>query len=226
MQISVIMSVYNHEKYLDFSINSILNQTFKNIEFLIIDDASMDNSYKILKSYESLDKRIKVFRNKKNIGLTKSLNKLIGYSSSQYIARQDSDDFSLPNRLKTQHTFLTSTNYEACTSRALTKHNMKIVPRFSYYLPKKILLKYKNPFIHGSLMISSKLINEVGNYDERFIYSQDYKLFSDIYHAKNKIKILKPPMYTLNMRDNISSKFSTEQEYYAKCVQKRIIPKT
>jgi glycosyltransferase involved in cell wall biosynthesis len=226
MEISVIMSVYNHEKFLSHSIKSILNQTFKNVEFLIIDDGSTDNSYKILKRYESLDRRIKVFKNTKNIGLTRSLNKLIRHTSSKYIARQDSDDFSMPDRLKTQHTFLTSSNYEACTSRALTKHNMKILPRYSYYLPKKILLKYKNPFVHGSLMISKKLINEVGNYDERFIYSQDYKLVSDIYQNKNKIKILKPPMYVLNMRDNISSKFTTDQKYYAKCVQKRIIPKT
>ena len=147
------------------------------------------------------------------------------HSSSKFIARQDSDDFSLPNRFKKQHSFLTASHYQACTTRALTKQDMKTIPNFSYYLPKKIILKYKNPFVHGSLMISRKLINEIGKYDERFYYSQDYKLFSDLYYSKCRIKILKQPLYVLNMKDNISSNFTTEQKYYASCVKKRSVPK-
>lgn len=225
MQISVIMSVYNHENFLNYSVSSILNQNFENFEFLIIDDASTDNSYEILKEYSLQDNRIKVFKNTKNIGLTKSLNKLISHSSSKFLARQDSDDFSLPNRLKVQYSFLTSSHYQACTSRALTKDGMETLPNFSYYFPKKTILKFKNPFVHGSLMISRKLINEIGKYDERFYYSQDYKLFSDLYSAKYRIKILKQPLYILNMKDNISSNFTSEQKYYASCVKKRSVPK-
>src|SRR6056300_648297 len=111
MEISVIMSVYNHEKFLSHSIKSILNQTFKNVEFLIIDDGSTDNSYKILKRYESLDRRIKVFKNTKNIGLTRSLNKLIKHTSTKFLAFQNSNALSKPDRFKTKHTFLNPSNY-------------------------------------------------------------------------------------------------------------------
>ena len=91
-KISVLMSVYNSENTLEDSIKSILNQTFTDFEFLISDDGSTDGSVEILKSYEKIDSRINIYFNKENIGLTKSLNKLLKHSSSEYIARQDSDD--------------------------------------------------------------------------------------------------------------------------------------
>ena len=92
--ISVIMSTYNDEKKVGKSIESILNQTYKNFEFLIVDDFSQDSTLDVLKHYEAKDRRVKIFTNKQNIGLTKSLNKLIFHSKGEYIARQDSDDFS------------------------------------------------------------------------------------------------------------------------------------
>lgn len=92
--VSVIMSVYNDEDRIESSIKSILSQTYNNIEFLIVDDFSNDNSHKILKNYESLDNRIKIYKNNKNLGLTKSLNFLISQARGVYIARQDSDDIS------------------------------------------------------------------------------------------------------------------------------------
>ena len=75
--ISVIMSVFNAEKYINKSIESILKQTHKNFEFLIVDDNSEDSTYNLLQKYQKQDSRIKIFRNDKNIGLTKSLNFLI-----------------------------------------------------------------------------------------------------------------------------------------------------
>ena len=75
--ISVIMSVRNNESFVSRSIDSILNQTYRNFEFLIVDDFSDDNTYKIIKEYEKKDNRIKVFKNDENLGLTKSLNNLL-----------------------------------------------------------------------------------------------------------------------------------------------------
>ena len=92
--ISVIMSSYNSEETIEKSILSILNQDYKNIEFLIVDDCSTDSSLSIMKRLREDDKRIKIIENKKNIGLTKSLNKLLKISNGKYIARQDSDDVS------------------------------------------------------------------------------------------------------------------------------------
>ena len=83
------MSTYNNEKSIESSVNSILNQTYKNIEFLIIDDFSTDNTYEILNNLKNTDERLKIYRNSSNIGLTKSLNKLVAKSSGLFIARQD-----------------------------------------------------------------------------------------------------------------------------------------
>ena len=125
-KISVIMSVYNgmplgphpamrgrtassaysqkSSAYLKQAVESILNQTYKNFEFIIVDDASTDNSWQYLKSLK--DKRIKLLKNSKNLGLAKSLNRAIGVASGHYIARMDADDISLPTRFQEQLKFL------------------------------------------------------------------------------------------------------------------------
>ena len=100
------MSVFNGEKHVNSAIKSILNQTFRDFEFIIIDDGSKDNTLKVIKEYAKIDNRIKVIRNLTNIGLTKSLNKAIKLSKGEFIARQDTDDISLPNRLEKQIEFL------------------------------------------------------------------------------------------------------------------------
>ena len=98
------MSVYNGEKYLREAIESILNQTFTDFEFLIVNDGSTDSSLEIILSYP--DERIRVIRNDRNIGLTKSLNKALQQAKGEYIARQDADDISLQNRFEEQLIYL------------------------------------------------------------------------------------------------------------------------
>ena len=98
--VSIIMSIYNNESTLIKSVSSILDQTYDNFEFLIIDDKSTDNSLAILSELAEKDQRIKIIKNDKNIGLTESLNKLVDISGGQYIARQDGDDFSEKERLR------------------------------------------------------------------------------------------------------------------------------
>ena len=98
--VSIIMSVYNSEDYLKEAIDSILGQTYANLEFIIIDDASTDRSLDIVKSYN--DKRILLIKNEVNIGLAASLNKGIEIARGKYIARMDSDDISLPERCEKQ----------------------------------------------------------------------------------------------------------------------------
>ena len=105
-KVSVIMAVYNGEKYLKPAIESILNQTVKNFEFIMIDDVSKEGSLEILKKFSKKDKRIKILRNKINIGLAKSLNRAIKLSKGEFIARMDVDDISLSERLEFQLKFL------------------------------------------------------------------------------------------------------------------------
>ncbi len=211
--VSVVMSVYNHEKTVLKSIESILNQTYENIELLIIDDASEDNTYDLLKTVN--DKRVRLFSNKNNLGLTKSLNLLLPKSKGEFIARQDSDDISCSNRIEKQYNYLFKNNIDACTSRAYIKNSKRPIPRFSYLFPPKLVARYKNPFIHGTLFIKYEVLKSLGFYNEKFKFAQDYMLFIDLMRKNYKIKIMKDKLYILNMHNNISTVFLEEQNYYA-----------
>ena len=184
------MSVHNNEKTVSDSINSILGQTYKDFEFLIIDDCSTDDSLKILQEYESKDTRIRIFRNNKNLGLTKSLNFLIDKTSFNIIARQDADDKSKENRLRKQFYYLSKKNYSFCVTRAEVIKTKRNIPKFSIFFPSKVVVKYKNPFIHGSLMIKKETLLGIGKYNENYYYAQDYKLFWDLLHEDTKFKYL------------------------------------
>lgn len=109
-KISVIMPVYNAGKFLPESIESILGQTFNNFEFIIVDDASTDNSWEIIKEYANKDNRIKAFQNNKNLGVSKTTNIAISKTQAKYLARMDADDVSFPNRLEKQINYLKQNN--------------------------------------------------------------------------------------------------------------------
>ena len=212
-KISVIMSVYNDQDNISNSIKSILGQTYKDFEFLILDDCSTDNTYEEIKKFTT-DPRIKLYKNSKNIGLTKSLNFLIEKSSGKYIFRQDSDDVSLSQRFQEQLNVLEKEIYQACTSRAINMQNNKTIPGLSSWLPKKISIKYKNPYIHGTLAIQKSLLNYIGNYDEDYLYAQDFKLYLDLINKNKKIFEIKKPLYKLNTKNNISTMNKNKQRYY------------
>lgn len=220
--VSVLVSTYNNSETIETSINSVLSQTYDNIEILIIDDGSEDDTYLKLKNFKN--NKLKLFKNKENIGLTKSLNLLVNKANGHYIARHDADDISLPDRFSSQINSMKSKNYEVSTTRAMNLDSNIKLPGKSFYLPKKLVMKIKNPFIHGTLMIKKSTLVKIGCYDERFYYAQDYKLFSDL--LKNKIEILNlnKVLYLLNMNNNISTNFKKEQNYFANCVRKNINP--
>ena len=222
--ISVILSVFNGEKHIANAIESVLNQSFEDFEFLILDDASTDNTNNIIKSYQNIDTRIRLLKNNSNIGLTKSLNTLISKSKYEYIARQDADDLSLVERFSSQLTVINSGDYDAVTTRAIIKGENTYTPNYSYYLPRRFVMKIKNPFIHGSLMIKKSVLYDLGKYNEKFYYAQDYKLMSDLVKKNYKTKIIKEPLYVLNQKNNISTNFKNSQEYFANCVKKNIDP--
>ena len=104
--VTVLMPVYNGEKYLREAMDSILKQTLTNFEFLIIDDGSKDSSVKIINSYN--DPRIKLVKNEINLGISKTLNRGIELASAELIARMDADDISYPSRLQKQYDYFTN----------------------------------------------------------------------------------------------------------------------
>ena len=218
--VSLVMSVYNAENSIDNSILSLLNQTYENIEILIMNDGSTDKTSDKLTEYEKKHSSIRIFENTKNIGLTKSLNILIHAANGEYIARQDADDISYPSRIAKQVTVINKYNLNFCSSRAIKNNKNSHIPGLSFYLPTKLLLRYKNPFIHGTLMIRRKDLLSIGLYDEDYYYSQDYKLISDLIYMGYRYKVIREPLYVLNMENNISTNNRDKQAFYADKIKK------
>lgn len=182
VKISVIMSVYNSEKWLKKSILSILNQTYSDFEFIIVNDGSTDNSLSIIKSLQKSDKRIKLI-NQHNTGLTKSLNRAISISKGNLIARIDADDISLPTRLMSQFKLMSCndkiglcyTNYTEIDEMGEKIRNLNLT--FSFNKIKKNLSNGINVIPHSSVMYRKSIFSKVGGYRERFIKSQDIDLW-------------------------------------------------
>ena len=222
--VSVLLSTYNSEESIGESIDSLLSQTYKNLEILISDDGSTDSTKEICKKFQLKDERILFSSNKKNIGLTKSLNNLAQKASGSLIARHDADDISLPYRIEEQIEFMKKKKLDAVTTRSLVKQNNKKRPGISFYIPDKLLINRKNPFIHGTLIIKKNVFQEIGYYDERFYFAQDYKLFYDLINNGYKVRTLNKALYILNTENNISSENLEKQNYYADCVRFRKTP--
>ncbi|MHA1338270.1 MAG: glycosyltransferase family 2 protein [Promethearchaeota archaeon] len=193
-KVSIIMAVYNEENIIKKAINSILNQSFKNFELIIINDCSSDNTLKKIEELlKEKDHRIKVINNKVNIGLTKSLNKAIKIARGKYIARQDADDYSLPKRLEKQIKFLDDhPDYAFCGTEAFVKQNKHAGVK--YYRYKEIfnrLILY-DCFYHSTIMIRRNVFNICGIYDENYFYGQDYELWCRIIY-KYRLKAVNIP---------------------------------
>tara|TARA_X000000368_G_C23057952_1_gene724978 strand:+ start:3842 stop:4537 length:696 start_codon:yes stop_codon:yes gene_type:complete len=223
--VSIIMSVHKVNPFLDDAINSILKQTHEKFEFLIVQDGIEDEDLSLrLKFYEARDSRIILLQNKENLGLTKSLNILVKESNSNYIFRQDADDISRTERIRKQLEFLTNNSLDACFAQAVNSQTGKILHRKSLYIPTNLLLKIKNPFVHGTMLIKKNVLESVGFYDERFTFSQDYKLYIDLVKSKKKLKQINEILYELNTIENISTNFKNQQKYFANCARKNLIP--
>ena len=111
---------------------------------------------------------------------------------------------------------------DAVTTRSLLQSNKKR-PGISFYIPINSLL-IKNPFIHGTLVIVKNVFQQIGYYDERFYFAQDYKLFFDLIYSGYRVKTLNEALYVLNTKNNISSENLDKQNYYADCVRHRKEP--
>jgi len=182
-KISVVMSAYNSEDYVGEAIDSILNQSFGDFEFVIINDGSTDRTPDILSEYQKTDHRIKVV-NQENLGLTRSLNRGVKLAAGEYIARQDADDISEPNRLQKQLSFMEAHLNVAvvgCLSYVFNDDGIVRAgeaPKFrlSNAGIKRYLAK-KNLFTHGSAMIRKSALAQTGLYREFFRHAQDYDLW-------------------------------------------------
>lgn len=202
-KISIIMPVYNTASFLKESIESILNQTFMDFEFIIVDDYSNDWSYEILKKYKDKDNRIKLYRNEKNMWISFTRNKLINLSSTNYIATQDSDDISFLNRLELSYNFL-----ENNLDFWVVSWNNIIINEKSEYIwyrkysdeIKKIILK-KSPISQPSSMFKKDIFLRLWWYDKNLNYWEDYDLWIRFFMNWYKIKNLNNFLIKYRIRD-------------------------
>ena len=217
-KVTVLMSVYNGEKYLPGTIESILNQTFTDFEFIIINDGSTDGTTRILESCS--DPRIIIINNQKNVGLTKSLNKGLKIARGEYIARQDASDVSMPRRLEKEVDFL-----EKHKSTGLIGSSFQLISESGEPLAiqevltgndeiKRALLE-GNQFSHGSVMFRKEYVENVGGYREEIRFAQDYDLWLRI-SEKYDVANIAEPLYKWRVSlDGISIARKDEQDRYA-----------
>lgn len=223
--VSVLMAVYNGEKYIAQSIESILIQTFQDFEFIIIDDGSKDNSLKIIKEYQNKDNRIKFIENKENIGLPASLNKGLEIAKGKYIAREDADDFSLPERLRLQCDYMENHHSISllgadCGYIDINGHLIYETIHFSQIKDFfNNILNQKTIFPHGVAFIRTETIKALGGYNENFYYSQDVELWLRFIKNNYKLAVLPKIIYLLRLTSEKNKKKSYGQEQFGKFIR-------
>lgn len=207
VHISVIMSVKNSDKELDYSIESILSQTYINFEFIICDDGSDDDTYTRLKEWENRDSRIKIIKNEYNLGLARSLNKCIEISKGSLLARMDSDDISYPERFEKQVSFLDenkdisfcSSNIDLFDGKSITLKNKKSIP----FPTIKDLIK-QSCFVHPATIFKKQLLLELNGYRvaKETTRAEDYDLFMRAYGKGYKGGNISEPLLRYKMSSN------------------------
>ena len=182
-KVSVVMSVYNGEKHLRPAIDGILRQTFTDFEFIIINDGSSDGTDKILRSYK--DKRIRII-NQPNHGLVYSLNKGVRLARGRYIARQDADDISLPNRFKEEVALLNKNDHLGLVGTFFTYIDEDTEdPGLTICMPTKDIdvkraFYITNPIGHGTAMYRKSVFSKTGYYTNAYGPTEDFELWRRI----------------------------------------------
>lgn len=198
--VSVVMSVYNTERYLAQAIKSILSQTIENFEFIIVNNGSTDKTSQIIYKFQKNDKRIKLIKNKKKLQIGTSLNNAIDQAKSDIIARMDPDDIAFPNRLQVQYTFLQHHSNVAIVGNdiILIDEYGKVIGKRTYPISskglKKILFRY-SAFAHPTVMFRKQLFKKVGGYNPNKHPCEDidlwFRLGKDYTFASIPIFLLK-----------------------------------
>ena len=219
---SVAMSVYNGERYLRRSVESILHQTFSDFEFIIIDDGSTDSTATILHGYA--DPRIVRLHNPQPIGLSRSLNRCLTCVQGEFLARQDADDVSLSERLATQIAYLESHGHVGLVGTAyyvLDSQGQCIATHRQPLTDTEIRwqMLFHNAFCHTSVMFRREALDGDGLfYDEDLLYSQDYALFTRLLRRTCAAN-LETPFVAFRVHDgSTSATRHTEQEHIASTI--------
>ena len=181
-KISVLMPIYNSASSLEMAVNSILNQSFKDLELIAVNDGSKDDSLEILEKISSFDSRLKVY-SKENGGIVSALNYGIDHCNGEFIARMDSDDISKKNRFINQIEYLETNNLDLIGSNITTFKDGSLIKTGKKY-PEGLKLNthifFNSPFAHPTIFGKSELFREYG-YSNNLGIAEDYKFVSDLF---------------------------------------------
>ena len=199
--VSVIMPVYNTKDFVWEAIESILNQTFEEFEFIIVDDWSTDGSYEICEKYAKKDKRIRLYKNEKNSWVAYTKNRLIELSTTDYLASQDSDDVSTQNRLKLQYKFLEEHKEYAVVwwDNIIIDEEWKVIWHRSYSDNIRNVILKKSPVSHPTTMMRKSDFLSVWWYS-KVKYVEDYDLWIKFYTQWYKIKNINKDLLKYRIR--------------------------
>ncbi|WP_162150779.1 glycosyltransferase family 2 protein [Acholeplasma equifetale] len=174
--VSVIIPTYNVEKYINDAMDSIINQTYKNLEIIVVDDCSTDETYNILKTYKEKDTRLKLFRNETNQKIVYTLNKAVSYANGQYICRMDGDDISELDRIERMVKFIKENpKYDlvGCSVYSIDEKGEILSKKRLTNNPKVIekTIKYQTPVLH--IWLAKKEVYDNIKY-RSLLYAEDY----------------------------------------------------
>lgn len=219
--VSVVMSVYNGMPYLEAAARSVLEQEFADLELVLINDGSSDGSGELMHRLAAEDSRV-VLIEQENQGLAKSLNTGIAHARGEFIARQDSDDISLPGRLAAQvevmrhdpQAAVVGSWYQRIDKDGIVFGEVRHPDRMDHLF--RLLMLGRAPFPHGSAMIRRSVLDEHGAYNPGFRYAQDFELWMRLVAAGCKLRLASGIFYQLRLMpdhiDPMSAKSITQRQ--------------
>ena len=216
-EVSVIMSVYNGEEYLAETIESVIAQTFRNWELIVINDCSNDSTAEILADFAARDERIKVHTNEVNLRLPSSLNRAISLCEGKYIARMDADDICLSERLEKQYKFMESNPDVALSScRFMTVKNGVYASggaggRCDFGALRTMLL-VTNPILHPGVIARAEILKKF-NYDPAQTCTEDLELWTRMAMANQKMQILPECLLIYRLHDKQITSTTLERQH-------------
>ncbi len=216
-KVTVLMPCYNAAVYLGEAVDSILNQTYRNLEILLIDDGSKDGTKERILEYAKIDSRVVPVFNEGNLGLIRTLNKGVALANGEYIARMDADDISSLNRIERivaefalcpELDLISASCYRISSTGKLLRRNY---PKATLSKALQFVSFFSTPVIHPCIIAKTKVFSE-NLFDENYLHSEDYELFSRLLSNGFNFMNLSDSLYYLRVNPNsVSHKFETIQ---------------
>lgn len=224
--VSVLIPCYNCEKYVEEAVMSIIKQTYSNLEILVIDDGSTDNTKSILQKLTQKDSRIRYIKNEENLKLIKTLNKGLDLCNGKYIARMDADDISLPTRIEKQVDFFETHPEIGVVGTyiqifGVRKSVWKMDTKDKYI---RAHLFCNSSFAHPSVMMRTSILRDNRlYYNTDYPHAEDYKLWCDIAQYTKLANIPEVLLYYRINENQVSNKYNKEQKETAQRIREEYI---